>query len=334
MRGLWVTEYTEFNNLTIEDIPSAKLEATQVRIKVKAAGVSFANNLVVSGRYQRKPPLPFTPGTECSGEIIECGSNVTRFKPGDRVFSVLDWGGHAEEVVAWEVNTYPISDKLTFAQATNFNSYATSLAALSWNHLLNLQPKQTILVHGAAGAIGLATIDLAKMFGANVIATGSTKAKRSAASSQGADYVIDYSSGQFVDQVKEITNSNGVDAIVDPVGGKIFEESLRCLKVEGRICPIGFTSGQAAKIPSNILLVKNITVCGLNMGTYYGWSPTDIRYEMENRIRRLMKKINKWAENKNINIKVCDTFPLSNFKEAMSLVTSRKSIGRVVLLMD
>ena len=334
MRGLWVTEYTEFNNLTIENIPPAKLEAAQVRIKVKAAGVSFANNLVVSGKYQRKPPLPFTPGTECSGEIIECGSNVTRFKPSDRVFSVLDWGGHAEEVVAWEVNTYPISDKLTFAQATNFNSYATSLAALTWNHLLNLQPGQTILVHGAAGAIGLATIDLAKMFGANVIATGSTKAKRFAASSQGADYVIDYSSGEFVDQVKEITNSNGVDAIVDPVGGKIFEDSLRCLKVEGRICPIGFTSGQPAKIPSNILLVKNITVCGLNMGTYYGWSPRDIRYEMEHRIRPLMNKINKWAENKNINMKVCDTFPLSNFKEAMSLVTSRKSIGRVVLLMD
>ena len=276
MRGLWVTEYTEFNNLTIENIPPAKLETAQVRIKVKAAGVSFANNLVVSGKYQRKPPLPFTPGTECSGEIIECGSNVTRFKPGDRVFSVLDWGGHAEEVVAWEVNTYPISDKLTFAQATNFNSYATSLAALTWNHLLNLQPGQTILVHGAAGAIGLATIDL----------------------------------------------------------GKIFEDSLRCLRVEGRICPIGFTSGQPAKIPSNILLVKNITVCGLNMGTYYGWSPTDIRYEMEHRIRPLMNKINKWAENKNINMKVCDTFPLSNFKEAMSLVTSRKSIGRVVLLMD
>ena len=205
MRGLWVTEYTEFNNLTIENIPPAKLETAQVRIKVKAAGVSFANNLVVSGKYQRKPPLPFTPGTECSGEIIECGSNVTRFKPGDRVFSVLDWGGHAEEVVAWEVNTYPISDKLTFAQATNFNSYATSLAALTWNHLLNLQPGQTILVHGAAGAIGLATIDLAKMFGANVIATGSTKAKLFAASSQGADYVIDYSSGEFVDQVKAVS---------------------------------------------------------------------------------------------------------------------------------
>ncbi|NKB20699.1 MAG: zinc-binding dehydrogenase [Alphaproteobacteria bacterium] len=298
-----------------------------------AAGVSFAANLVVAGKYQRKPPLPFTPGTECAGEVIECGAEVTRFKPGDRVCAALDWGAYAEEAVAWEVNTYPIPDNLTFAQATNFNSYATSGAALMWPHLLNLQAGQTLLVHGAAGAIGLAAIDIAKIIGATVIATASTKKKRDAALEQGADHVIDYSDGDFRDEVNEITGGKGANAILDPVGGDVFDQSLRCIAMEGRICPVGFTSGRAAQIPSNIVLVKNVTVCGLNMGTYYGWSPVDLRYEMEDRVRSLMTAFGDWAAAGQIKPQVCATFPLDNFREAMALVLSRKSIGRVALHM-
>ncbi len=334
MRGLWVTEYTEFENLTVEEIPSPALEPKQIRIKVRAAGVSFVANLVVAGKYQRKPPLPSTPGTECAGEVIECGAEVTRFKPGDRVCAALDWGAYAEEAVAWEVNTYAIADNLTFAQATNFNSYATSGAALTWPHLLNLQAGQTLLVHGAAGAIGLAAIDIAKIIGATVIATASTEEKRQAALQQGADYVIDYSDGEFRDEVNEITGGRGADAILDPVGGDVFDQSLRCIAMEGRICPVGFTSGRAAQIPSNIVLVKNITVCGLNMGTYYGWSPNDVRYEMEDRVRSLMTEFGNWAAEEKIKPQVCATFPLENFKEAMALVLSRKSIGRVAFEMS
>ncbi|MGB0575646.1 MAG: NADPH:quinone oxidoreductase family protein [Alphaproteobacteria bacterium] len=329
MRGLWVTEYTEFDNLTVEDIPTPALAPKQVRIKVGAAGVSFAANLVVAGKYQRKPPLPFTPGTESAGEVIECGADVTRFKPGDRVCAALDWGAYAEEAVAWEVNTYPIPDNLSYAQATNFNSYATSCAALTWPHLLNLQAGQTLLVHGAAGAIGLAAIDIAKIIGATVIATASTEKKRAAALEQGADHVIDYSDGQFREAVNDITSGKGADAILDPVGGDIFDQSLRCIAMEGRICPVGFTSGRAAQAPGNIILVKNIAVCGLNMGTYYGWSPNDIRYEMEDRVRSLMTAFDEWAAAGRITPRVCATFPLYDFKQAMALVLSRKSIGRV-----
>ena len=334
MRGLWVTEYSAFDNLTVEDIPAPELEPKQVRIKVGAAGVSFAANLVVAGKYQRKPPLPFTPGTECAGEIVECGAEVTRFKPGDRVCAALDWGAYAEEAVAWEVNTYAIADNLTFAQATNFNSYATSGAALTWPHLLNLQAGQTLLVHGAAGAIGLAAIDIAKIFGAQVIATASTEEKRQAALNQGADHVIDYSDGEFRDEVNNLTDGKGANAILDPVGGDIFDQSLRCIAMDGRICPVGFTSGRAAHIPSNILLVKNITACGLNMGTYYGWSPNDVRYEMEDRVRELMTDFGNWSANEMVKPRVCATFPLDDFKEEMDLVLSRKSIGRVAFEMS
>jgi NADPH2:quinone reductase len=334
MRGLWVTEYTDFDRLTVEDIPRPALEPKQIRLRVHAAGISFSANLVVTGKYQRKPPLPFTPGTECAAMVIECGSEVTRFKPGNRVCAALDWGAYAEEAIAWEVNTYAIPDNLGFAEAVNFNAYATSCAALTWPHLLNVQPEEALLVHGAAGAIGLAAIEIGKILGATVIATASTAAKRSAAKDHGADHVIDYSDGAFRDEVNEITDGRGANAILDPVGGDVFDESLRCIALEGRIAPVGFTAGRAPQIPANIVLVKNITICGLNMGTYYGWSPNDVRYEMEDRVRSILDRFYQWANDDMIHPHVCAEFPLEEFKQAMALVTSRQSIGRVALVMD
>ncbi|MDA1325552.1 MAG: NADPH:quinone oxidoreductase family protein [Proteobacteria bacterium] len=334
MRGLWVTDYTDFDKLSIEDIPQPPLAPKQIRLKVGAAGISFSVNLVVAGKYQRKPPLPFTPGTECAGTVIECGADVTRFKLGDRVCAALDWGAYAEEAIAWEVNTYAIPDNLEFAEATNFNSYATSSAALTWPRLLNVQPGETLLVHGAAGAIGLAAIEIGKILGAIVIATASTAEKRAAAQAHGADHVIDYSGGAFRDEVNEITGGRGADAILDPVGGDVFDQSLRCIAFEGRIAPVGFTAGRAPQIPANIVLVKNITVCGLNFGTYYGWSPNDVRYEMEDRVRAILDRFYQWAKNDMIHPHVCATFPLEDFRDAMAMVTARQSIGRVALVMD
>jgi NADPH2:quinone reductase len=334
MRGLWVTEYTEFGRLAVRDIDRPALDPKQVRIKVGAAGISFAANLVVAGKYQRKPPLPFTPGTECAGEIIECGAEVTRLKPGDRICAALDWGAYAEEAVAWEVNVYPIPDNLGFAEATNFNSYATATAALTWPHLLNVQPGQTLLVHGAAGALGLAAIEIGKLQGATVIATASTNEKRAMARQHGADHVIDYSDGNFRDVVNEITEGVGANAILDPVGGDVFDQSLRCIAMEGRICPVGFTGGRASQIPANILLIKNITVCGLNFGTYYGWSPKDIRYEAEERVRAILTRFHDLARDGKIDPHVCAKFPLEQFRDAMAMVTERRSIGRVALVME
>jgi NADPH2:quinone reductase len=334
VRGLLVTEYTDFDRLTVEDIPRPALEAKQVRLRVRAAGVSFAVNLMVAGKYQRKPPLPFTPGTECAGEVIECGADVTRFRPGDRVCAALDWGAYAEEAVAWEVNTYPIPDDLGFAEATNFNSYATACAALTWPHLLDVQPGETLLVHGAAGALGLAGVEIGKILRSTVIATASTAEKRAVAKDHGADVVIDYSTGAFHDAVNEITGGLGANAILDPVGGDVFDQSLRCIALEGRIAPVGFTSGRPAQIPANIVLVKNISVCGLNFGTYYGWSPRDVRYQMEGRVRAVLDRFCQWAEDGAIRPHVGATFALDRFREAMALVLSRKSIGRVALVMN
>ncbi len=200
--------------------------------------------------------------------------------------------------------------------------------------MLNVQPGETLLVHGPAGAIGLAGIEIGKILGATVIATASTAEKRTAAKDHGADHVIDYSDGAFRDEVNEITNGRGANAILDPVGGDVFDQSLRCIALEGRIAPLGFTAGRAPQIPANIVLVKNISVCGLNFGTYYGWRPNDVRYEMENRVRAILDRFYQWSKDDRIQPHVCATFPLDNFKEAMAMVTSRQSIGRVALVME
>ena len=172
MLGILVKEFTDFKNLTIENCQRPEMGPRQVRIKVQAAGVSFATSLVVAGKYQRKPPLPFIPGTECSGYVTDVGSDVTDMQIGDRVCAVLDWGGQAEEAVAHSSNVFKIPHSLPFNEAICFtNSYLTSYAALVWPHLLQVKEGQFVLVHGAAGGVGIAAIEISKIKGATVIAT-------------------------------------------------------------------------------------------------------------------------------------------------------------------
>ena len=267
MRGVFVQEWTAFENLPLEEVPEPPLRPRQLRIRVQAAGVSFATSLVVQGTYQRKPPLPFVPGTEVAGIVEEVGPEVARFRPGDRVIAVLDWGGLAERATALEVNTFRIPDSLDFPRAISFtNSYGTSAAALTWPHLLNLRAGETLLVHGATGGVGLAAVEIGKILGATVIATAGSAEKLAVARKHGADHAIDYRDAPFRDTVLDLTGGKGADAILDPVGGDVFDQSLRCIAPEGRISPIGFAGGRIPQIPANILLVKNVTVCGLNMG--------------------------------------------------------------------
>ena len=335
MRGVLVKEWTEFENLTLEECPAPELQSGQVRIRTQAAGVSFATSLVVSGKYQRKPPLPFVPGTEIAGIVTETAAGVTRVKVGDRVSAVLDWGGLAEEAVAHEVNVFPIPDSLEFCRAICLtNSYGTSYAALCWPHLLCLRKGETLLVHGAAGGVGMAAIEIAKIIGATVIATAGSDEKLAVARQHGADHGINYREGEFRQQVLEITGGRGADAIYDPVGGDVFAQSLRCIAPEGRIMPVGFAGGTIQQIPANILLVKNITVCGLNMGYYVGWSPDDVRHQYGDRMRELMAHLADWYEAGHLNPVISHTFALADFQQAISEVLGRRSIGRVALVMD
>jgi NADPH2:quinone reductase len=335
MRGLIVRDWTTFDRLQIEDLPEPELSEDGVRIRVQAAGVSFATSLVVQGKYQRKPPLPFVPGTEVAGVVEAVGPRASRFKKGDRVCAVLDWGALAEVACAREVNTYAIPDSLEFCRAIAFtNSYATSSAALTWPHLLNVQAGQWLLVHGASGGVGIAAVEIGKILGATVIATAGSAEKLTLAQAHGADHLVNYREENFRDRVLALTDGRGVDAVYDPVGGEVFMQSLRCMAPEARIMPVGFAGGEVPQIPANILLVKNLIVCGLNMGLYYGWSPVDLRHIYEERIRAHMQQLFGWFEAGQINPVVAKTYPLAGVFEAMEDVLGRRALGRAAVVMD
>ena len=335
MLGVLVKEFTDFKNLTIENCPRPEMGPRQVRIKVQAAGVSFATSLVVAGKYQRKPPLPFIPGTECSGYVTDIGSDVTDMQIGDRVCAVLDWGGQAEEAVAHSSNVFKIPDSLPFNEAICFtNSYLTSYAALVWPHLLQVKEGQFVLVHGAAGGVGIAAIEISKIKGATVIATVGSEDKRKIAEGHGADFTINYNDGGFREQVLALTNNLGANIVYDPVGGDVFLESLRCIAPEGKIMPVGFAAGSIQQIPANILLVKNITVVGLNLGYYFGWSPIDMREHFSEQMKESMAELFKWQTAELIRPRVSHCFPIQQFQEAMETVLSRKALGRVALVFD
>ncbi|MBV8393094.1 MAG: NADPH:quinone oxidoreductase family protein, partial [Alphaproteobacteria bacterium] len=304
--------------LRFEDVARPPLGAGQVRIQVKAAGVSFAMSLVIAGKYQRKPPLPFAPGTEVSGVVIEADAACRRVKVGDEVVAVLDWGGLAEEAVAHEVNVFPKPRNIGFMEAIAFAiTYPTSGGALSWPMALDVQKGQTLLVHAAAGGVGRAAVEIGKILGATVIATAGGARKTAFAKAHGADHVIDYTAADFREEVLKLTNGRGVDRVYDPVGGDVFTQSLRCLAVEGRICPIGFAGGTIPQIPANILLVKSIAVMGFNYGYYVGWSPHDARFEEAAKTLALMERLRGWCEAGQLRPHIDRAFRLNEVPQAL-----------------
>lgn len=333
MRAVMVREWTEFENLKLEDfVPAPQVGPRQVRIGIEAAGVGFAATLMVAGRYQRKPPLPFVPGYEIAGFVTEVGPEVERFKPGDRVVATIDWGGMAEEAVTYDATVYPLPATIPFHLAVSLTpSYTTSQAALIWSHQLNVQSGDTLLVHGAAGGVGLAAVEIGKILGATVIATASTDEKCRFIAEHGADHVINYRQQSFREPVLDLTNGLGANAIFDPVGGDVFMQSLRCIAPEGRISPIGFAGGTIPQIPANILLVKNVTTCGLNFGYYLGWSPNDVRYQYRDLLTDMVAQMCQWYAEGRISLATSHTFPLDQFQDAMKVVTQRHSLGRVAL---
>lgn len=205
------------------------------------------------------------------------------------------------------------------------------MAALTWSHQLNVQAGETLLVHGAAGGVGVAAVEIGKILGATVIATAGTDEKCKFVTEHGADHVINYREQDFREPMLDLTNGIGANAIYEPVGGDVFMQSLRCIAPEGRICPVGFAGGTIPQIPANILLVKNVAVCGLNLGYYFGWSPIDVRYRYQNRLQSDVTQLCQWYGEGRISLATSHTFPLEQFQEAMQVVLERRSQGRVVL---
>src|SRR4051812_23920947 len=259
MRAIEITRWSSPEDLRLSEIPAPPCGPTDVRIRVGASTVTYALSLLIAGKYQRRPAFPFVAGNTAVGTVIETGSAAKRFRVGDRVLASMEFGGLAEEAVATEANVYGIPDSLPFARAIAFNtSYNSVTAALTWPHLLDLKPGQTLLVHGGAGAAGSAAIEIGRQLGATGIATASTEAKRAFAAARGAHRVLPADPATLRDRVMAITGKPGVDRVLDPVGGQLFPESLRCLRPEGKILPLGFAGGNIPQIPANLLVVKNI----------------------------------------------------------------------------
>lgn len=309
-------------DLTVEEVDPPELTAGSVRIAVRAAGVNFADTLIIAGQYQTKPPLPFTPGFEVAGEVVACADDVTRVQPGDRVLAVVDWGGFAEEVVAPEDAVHALPDAVDDITAAGFAvAYGTSHLGLKYR--ANLEAEDVLLVHGAAGGVGLTAVEIGRRLGATVIATAGGADKLRIAADYGAKHLIDYRSEDIREKVKEITGGRGADVVYDPVGGAVFDASLRCTAANGRILVVGFASGTVPRIPANILLVKNLTVIGYTWGPYRHLAP-DI-------MKASFAELLSWLADGKIRPHVSRTFPLDQVREALEELRARRSTGKIVL---
>lgn len=332
MRAVVGHRFGGIDDLVYDNMPAPTLEPGTIRISVHAAGVSFANLLFIAGKHQNRPSIPFVPGTEIGGVVSEIASDVrTILQVGDRVCAGLPSGGFADEAIVDAANVFRIPDSLSFEGSTLFPTiYATAYAGLKWR--ANLQPHETLLVHGAAGASGLAAIEVGRALGATVIATAGGERKIEAVKRFGADHVIDYRRGGFRDRVLKITGGRGADVVFDPVGGDVFDESLRCVAPLGRLIPMGFAAGRIPEIPANIVLVKNLTVIGLYWGFYMGWGKSKADAPLRAKVRILYEEMFALFEAGKLRAPVDGSLPLADFATAMRRVESREVIGKIVLI--
>jgi NADPH2:quinone reductase len=324
MRAVLCRAWGGVDDLTIEDVPPPSMVERGVRVRVRAAGLNFADTLMLAGKYQVKPELPFIPGLEVGGEVIEVGAGVTRCRPGDKVIAHVGLGAFAEEVVTPEARVYVRPKGMDDIAAAGFPIvYGTSHMGLT--DRARLQKGEVLVVHGAAGGVGLTAVEIGKRLGATVIATAGGQDKLAIAEAHGADHAIDYKTEDIRERVKALTGGRGADVVFDPVGGAAFEASLRSTAPDGRIIIVGFASGTVPQIPANVLLVKNITVIGYYWGGYRTLRPE--AYD------KTFAELFRWYEEGALKPHVSHTFPLAEVKMAYKTLLDRRSTGKVVVTM-
>ncbi|HWW47567.1 MAG TPA: NADPH:quinone oxidoreductase family protein [Xanthobacteraceae bacterium] len=308
--------------LRVEDFEAQPLNADEVRVAVRAAGLNFPDVLMVAGGYQLKPELPFTPGMEAAGDVIEVGCDVPGIEVGDRVMVKLRFGAFADQVVVSSAQLAPLPSTFDYAEGATFlAAYGTAFHALV--DRAAIRPGEVLLVHGAGGGVGLAAVELGKMLGVEVIAVASSEAKLAVARARGADHALLTGREQLRDAVKRITHGRGADVVFDPVGGAAFEESLRCVAWGARLLVIGFTGGIGVA-QTNLVLIKGLSVLGVRAGEAARREPQ----RGEQRLKALLQL----AEEGRIRPHISHRLPLSECAAAMQLLLDRKAIGRVALV--
>ena len=322
MRAVLCKAFGPPESLVVEDVPSPVPGPGQVVIAVKAASVNFPDTLIIQNKYQYKPPLPFSPGSECAGIVKAVGADVTRVQPGQRVMAVTTYGSFAEEVCTDQLRVLAIPDGMDFATAAAFTmTYGTSAHALLDRG--ELKAGETLLVLGASGGVGLAAIEIGKALGASVIACASTSDKLAVCRAHGADETINYASEDLRERLKVLTKGNGVDVVYDPVGGAHSEIALRSTAWRGRFLVVGFAAGEIPKIPLNLTLLKGCSIVGVFWGEFARREPQ--------RFADLIKQLGGWYQSGKLKPYVSGTFPLERAAEALTLMSSRQVKGKVVL---
>ncbi len=318
MKVVYCVRYGSHEDLEVREIdpPGAPGEG-QVKVDIEARGIQFSDLVRIAGNYQDKSELPFVVGGEAAGLVTEIGAGVTDISAGDRV---LTPGGCVEQINVSTTAVTAIPDSVDLHVAASFrNGYTTAYYGLQ---RANLQAGETLLVHGAAGSVGLAAVDLGKLSGATVIGTASSNEKLAVVEKMGADHGINYTNG-FKDQVKELTGGRGADVIYDPVGGDVFDESMRCIAPFGRILIVGFTSGRPALAKTNHLLVKDASVIGYTLG--------GLRRHDPEQYARNSQTLMGWLASGRIHPVVSRVMKMDDVIEAYQLLVDRKAVGKVLL---
>ena len=322
MKAVLCKEWGMPGTLVVEDVPSPKPASGQVVVSVKACGVNFPDTLIIQGKYQFKPEMPFSPGGEVAGVIKEVGEGVTRVRPGDRVIAFNTWGGFAEEMLVDADRTIQMPASMDFVPASAFVlTYGTSYHALK--DRAEIKAGETMLVLGAAGGVGLAAIQLGKAMGARVIAAASSDSKLRVCRDNGADEVINYGSEDLRARVKALTAGKGLDVVYDPVGGPYSEPALRDMAWKGRFLVVGFAAGDIPKVPLNLTLLKGCSIVGVFWGSF-------TKNEPEHNRENNWELMAMYAAGK-IKPHIHATYPLERAAEALNEVLNKRVTGKVVL---
>jgi len=326
MRALVCKSLGPPDNLAlVEDWPALEPGPDEVVIQVHAAGLNFPDTLIIQGKYQFQPELPFVPGGECAGVVQATGSAVTRFKPGDRVLAHGLHGAFAEQYRAKEQALLPIPDGLTFAEAAGISvTYMTSYHALCQR--AQLQSGETLLVLGAAGGVGTAAVELGKLMGARVIAAASSDEKLALCRQLGADATINYSTTSLKDAIKTLTQGRGVDVVYDPVGGDYSEAAIRGMAWNGRFLVVGFAAGDIPRIPLNLTLLKGCSIVGVFWGRFAAEEPALNQQNNE--------QLWAWFREGKLKPVVTQRFALADYVAAFDSLLSRKAQGKVILTLS
>ena len=308
-------------SLRLERFDSAPLKSGEVRVAIRAAGINFPDILMAAGEYQLKPPLPFTPGVEAAGEVTEV-NEVTGVAVGDKVILKLRHGAYSDEAVVTPAQLTPLPAAFDYAEGATFLAgHGTAYHALIDRG--QLLAGEVLLVHGAGGGVGLAAVEIGKLLGATVIAAASSEEKLAIAQRKGADHGVLYNREPFRDAVKRITDGRGADVVFDPVGGEIFENSVRCINWGARLLVVGFTGG-IGLARTNLLLIKGASVLGVRAGEA-------VRKNPALGVARI-KALTEWAEAGKVRPNISHRLPLEDYAQAMRLLIDRKAIGRVALM--